>query len=271
MAINIKHFDSPEEYAEFLRTIPTQYNCREGSWCGASTDQGIKTLEQGDSSRLAKAQAIIDKLDLAHIFSNDVPVLEPCIAGFIPNVPAAIAGHPEAMFRRGFVESPSVSAPLAIYIEVSVSEGVSHDQLIARGVAVLAFALAMEQVRPVDVYAVALSGKGERPGIYGSVTKIASRPMDMSRAVWMLTDATYARQLHFTAGNYLSGCTTTGHVPWAYSFDSAYEGKVRKLLELQPDDVFMKGGYLFDTLMLNDPVAWVRAMIEKHSGGQNHD
>ncbi len=268
-----KTFDSPEEYADYLDKAGPQYSSTEysNSWAGCSREDAIKTLHVGDASLLHRAQAIIDKLDLAHIFSNDVPVLQPSIAGFIPNVPAAIAGQPEAMFRRGFVESPSILAPLTVYVDTTVSAGVSEKQLIERGIAVLAFVLAMETVRPVDLYCISLgTNPRNQEQITGSVTKIASRPMDISRAVWMLTSPGYSRRCRTECqyyqhkqkrdpGNWIFGIAPT---------DKSYEPTIRKLLELQPDDVFMKGGHLFDSLMLNDPVEWVRQMIAKHSGGQ---
>lgn len=270
MPIGFKRFDSPEEYAAYLKPLPEAPGLHDRYWAGGAKSIGVEKLISGDNSRLAQAQAIIDKLDLAHIFSNDVPVLEPTVAGFIPNVPAAIAGHPESMFRRGFVESPSILAPLTMYIETTVSAGVTQEQLIARGVAVLAFVLAMETIRPVDLYTVSLISHNSRLGVYGAVTKIASRPMDVGRAVWMLTDPNYARMLLFTSAGEQHGLDLDSG-PWCFNSnpqDDIYVSKMRETLALQPDDVFMKGGYLFDKLMLTDPVAWVSKMISEHSGKQ---
>lgn len=276
MSTTFKHFESPEEYAAYLRAIPSRFHHNGNySFSGETLEQGCTTLEQGDTSRLAEAQAILDKLDLAHLFSNNIPVLEPCVAGFIPNVPAAIAGHPQSMFQRGFIESPSILAPLTVYVETAVSAGVTQQQLIARGVATLAFVLAMELVRPVDLYAVSLWSHDHNNGIHGSIVKIASRPMDLGRAVWMLTAPTYARRLAFSAVNFGAGADASRlcSKPWIFDSDPTHKNylpKIRELLALQPEDVFMKGGYLFDKLMLTDPVAWVTKMIAEHSGKQ-HD
>jgi len=274
MNIKFKRFDSPEVYADYLKAIPAHYqNQDEQDWAGEGFNGAVNRLINGDTSRLAQAQAIIDKLDLAHIFSNDVPVLTPSIAGFIPNVPAAIAGHPEAMFRRGFVDSPSVLAPLTVYVECVASGGVTQDQLIARGVAVLAFVLAMEVIRPVDLYIALPHSHSRRPGVYCPVIKIQSRPMDLGRAVFMLTNPCFARRMFHTAINDLSGCgMKCGQGPWAWNSnptDPKYEQHVRDLLQMQPEDVFMKGGYLTDQLMLTNPIEWVKKMIEKHRGSQD--
>lgn len=277
MNTTFQRFDSPEDYATYLRAIPARFH-HDGQYAfsGETLEHGCNTLEQGDTSHLVAAQAIIDKLDLAHLFSNNIPVLEPTVAGFIPNVPAAIAGHPESMFRRGFIESPSIMAPLTVYVETAVSAGVTQQQLINRGVAILAFVLAMELVRPVDLYAVSLWSHDHNNGIHGSVVKIASRPMDLGRAVWMLTAPTYARRLAFSAVNFGAGADASRQCSKPWIFNSApthkdYLPKVRELLQLQPEDVFMKGGYLFDNLMLTNPVAWVTKMISEHSSRANNE
>lgn len=265
-------FDSPEAYADYLEQAGRQRSSDEysDSWAGCSREQAIKTLRTGDASLLERAQAIIDKLDLAQIFSNELPVLEPSLAGFAANVPAAIAGHPEAMFSRGFVESPSVMAPLTVYVETNTSAGVSESQLIARGVAVLAFVLVMETMRPIDIYCTSLNMVPGTEKVAGSVVRIASRPMDISRAVWMLTSAGYSRRCR-TEAQYFQHKQRKDPGYWLFRkqpTDVAYIKGYRGLLNLESDDVVISGGHLFDALMLNDPVAWVRKMIEQHSGKQ---
>jgi len=270
---NLKRFDSPEEYAAYVAAIPSYlHSDAPTSFAGQYVSEGCRTLREGDTSRLAQAQAIMAKLDVEYPFAMNVPVLEPCVAGFIPNVPAAISGHPEAMFRRGFVESPSVNSPLSVYVETTVSAGLSQEQLINRGVCILAFVLAMEMIRPVDLYIANHHSHSKKPGVYGYLVKIASRPMDMGRAVWMLTDPTMARRLFHTTINDLSGANRQcGVGPWSWNErpgSAEYQQKTREFFNLSPDDVFMYGGHLFDELMLNNPVAWVKQMIEKHNGTQ---
>lgn len=280
--MTIQTFDSPEEYAAFVRGMSKNwYPPGQIDWRGGTMDYAINALEHGDTSNFSAVQKIMDKIELADLFTDSIPVLEPTVAGFVPNVPAAIAGHPESMFRRGFIESPSILAPINIYVEISVSAGVTHTQLLQRGIAILAFVLAMERVRPIELYAVSLMS--DRTGTriaHGSIVKIASKPMDIGRAVWMLTAPAYLRQLGFATSHCLAQNNDCDG--WAISGDGpthhSYETKMRQYMQMQPDDVFMKGGYLFDNmkggylfdnLMLTDPVAWVTKMIAEHSGKQN--
>ena len=57
------------------------------------------------------------------------------ITGVLPNIPAYLAGHPQAMRRRTRIEFDS--APITIYADVFVSCAFKHEQIIKRGSAVL--------------------------------------------------------------------------------------------------------------------------------------
>lgn len=267
---NVKWFESPEAYAFWLSSIPSHLHSDSGwGFAGASVREGCDKLIQGDTSRLAQAQEIISKFDVSDIVSHHISILSPSVVGYIPNVPAIIAGQPETMLNRSFVESPNVQAPLTVYVETTVSSGVSQTELINRGVAILAFVLAMEVIRPVDLYIALPHSHSKKPGVYCPVIKIASRPMDLGRAVWMLTDPCFARRLFHTAINELSGAgRRCGVGPWCWGspFSSGYETKFRALLDMKPDDVLIKGGHIYDRLMLDNPIAWVQSMVDKHRG-----
>lgn len=270
---NVRHFDSPEAYADWLETIPRHLHSDSPvSFAGAWLSEGVKILRAGNTDRLEDARAIMDKLDVEGLISSSMPILQSSIAGMVPNIPNAISGHPEAMFSRGYIESPNLTTPLNVYVETTVSSGISQQELINRGVAILAFVLAMEVVRPVELYIALPHSHSRRPGVYCPVIKIASRPMDLGRAVWMLTDPCFARRLFHTAINELSECgmqCSVGPWCWGSPMTSNYETNFRELLDMQPEDVLLKGGYITDQIMLTDPVQWVKNMIAKHRGDVN--
>lgn len=264
-----KTFDSPEEYLDYLRMISDIHANQSEYWAGRNWNTSLNLLSNGETTHLQRAQEIIDKVDVSDLIANGVPVLGPCVAGFIPNIPAAISGHPESMFKRTLLDSPSVQSPLSVYVETTVSSGVSLDELLQRGIATLAFVLAMEVVRPVDLYVVSLvSHRNNMRGVYGAVTKVASRPMDITRAVYMLTDAAYARRfLHSSSQAQHTWSMDSG--PWCFDSNPSHERytkEIREFLEMQPEDVYLKGGHLHDKQMLSNPVQWVQDMITKHSG-----
>lgn len=265
---HVTRFDSPEAYGDWLEQIPQEYvNMFDSdSFYGHSYKEALSKLYSGDTSQLDAAKQVMDQLQIDDLVSELQSTLVPTIAGFIPNVPALVAGHPEGMFKRQYIESPNVVTPLTVYVDVIVSGGLTHTELIKRGVACLAFVLAMETIRPVDLYTVQCT-TGRSDKAYITTTKIASRPMDLGRAVWMLTNPSYARRLAFTGCSYLTGRFAGG---WAFGGPSNnyYEKGMRKALEMLPTDVFIKGGHLYDDLMLTNPVKWVRKMVEQHKTSQ---
>ncbi len=267
--IHINVFDSPEEYAEFHRAnVQDKYNNSYNiSWGGGLSSDNAQTLIDGDTRNLAKAEKILSKLEVSDILTDNVPMLETCIAGFAPNVPAYLAGQPEAMLDLVTSEQPNVNAPIRIFVETTVSSAVTHAQLMNRGVATLAFVMAMNTLRPVELYTVSVIESDNRQGTYGKVIKLASAPLDLARAVFMLTEPGFARALLFPDVSHLSGkLATIG--PWPFNSEPMqdnYTTIMRDVIGMNDNDIFLKGGYLFDNLMLSDPIAWVNKMVREHS------
>lgn len=266
----IQTFESPEEFADFAGTDPIVETMGSDPWGGASIASGVKSLKEGDTTNLDAARAILDQIDTSGLVSEFMPTLQVSVVGAFPSIPAYLAGSPEQMMHIDYEEMPSPTSPLNVYVETSVSEGVNLDQLLKRGVAVLAFVLAMEAIRPVNLYvACPMSPRGEKKYIVSCpIVKVASRPMDLGRAVFMLTSVTFARRMMFSAMYKIAGYKRyTGRIDWMNESGPTakdYELRFRKLVGMQPTDVFLKGGHLFDELMLRNPVQWVKNMIEKH-------
>jgi hypothetical protein len=264
----IRRFDSPEEYHSWLSTIPSHIAHRYAdSWSGGSFESNMDKLAHGDMSVVDEANAIIDQLKDAQVFTVGIPVMRSSVVGFIPNVPAAIIGHPKDMWRRDIEDNTNLNAPLTIYTEVVVSGGVEHEELMRRGVAVLAFVLAMQAIRPVELYTINMLGGGR--ACYGTVTKIETKPLDLARAAYMLTSTGYARALAFSSAYAMSNQVhgdCSGQWPWGSNPQNReYEPAMREMLGMQPEDIFLCGAFLYDKLALTDPVAWVKQMIEKHN------
>jgi hypothetical protein len=263
----VERFDAPEELHDYLKDVHNIWRRNQDSHWGASWEQCCNNLLQGDTTNLDAAMAIIDKMQDAQLFSEGMPVYAPSVVGAFPNVPAFMMGHPMDMFSKQMSQTDALNTPLTIYIETTVSGGVSVKDLRSRGVAALAFALAMNNIRPVEIYTV--SGglpSGGKTSIV--VTRIASAPMDIARAVFMLTDEAFARKITFAAMCNMSG-VDTGYISWpwnGYPTYDDYKAKMRDALEMQPQDVLISGGHLNDKLMQSDPIQWVRNMIDLHSG-----
>lgn len=264
---NVLRFESPEEYCAYLRDIPSQYKWLQydSDFAGCDFNQSLDYLTDGFDKHLEKAEKLIQEMSDAQIFTQNLPMIEHAMVGGFPNVPAALNGHPKSMFRRGVSENEGTTTPLCIYVETLVSGGVSQDQLVKRGIAILGFVLAMNMIRPVEVYTVTVAAP-DRRGAYGAITKIASKPLDLKRATYMLTDPSYYRRLAFSSMRERAKNDTTWIAwPWGKApTDDDYTTKMRALCQCEEQDIFIKGGYLLDEKMLKDPIGWVKDMIKTH-------
>lgn len=277
---------SPEEYVEFLEQAPNIENMygypkprgsRADSWAGDNWYDAIDKLRYGDDARAILAEKIFDQIIASDQITIGRSEIISSIVGPIPNVPALLAGQPETMLVRASTDNFSASAPVRIFIDVGVSGGVGVPELIKRGVAVLAFAMVMKQIRPIELYAIncylphgsGLRADGAKTAAI-NVVRIETSPLDLARAAWMLTDPGFCRRLAFNTSVYILNDiirSTPNHqcrIAWGFSSDptkDTYINKARKAIALEPQDIFIKGGYLYDQLMLDNPVEWVNKMI----------
>ena len=264
-------FYSPEEYLAYLSTLNGAYtNTYNSSFFGGSWDSALSTLKTGTTKYVPDAQAIVNKMADEQLFSVSVQTLERSVVGFMEDHIAVATGQPYEMYNLVNDTQESLLSPISIYIETLISAGLSHDQCVKRGVAVMALALALNNIRPVELYTVCISKPSGSRHNAGIVCQIPTKPLDLERAAFMLCDTAYARRLAFQA---MADHANMGHNscvdPWAFGGDpttKGYEENMRKALGLEPHDIFLHGGYSLDTLMLNDPVQWVKTMLAKHRG-----
>lgn len=269
---NFTVFDQPESYVEYLNRVPDYYswskNSRDTDFHGMPWDHALNTLTNGSDTYLDRSQALIDKMADQNVFASHQPQIEAGMVGFMANVPAALAGQPYDMWNIVNSEEQSITTPINVYVETLVSDGVSQDQLIQRGVCILAFVLAMNNIRPVELYTICIGKPGDVNTSGGIVCRVPSKPLDLQRACFMLCDPAYYRRLAFAA--MAEHCKSNNSwVQWPWQNEpttDTHEPMMRELLDMQPDDIFMPGGYLFDNLMKTDPIQWVKNKIQEHQG-----
>lgn len=270
-------FESIEAYADWLDKSPCKNNWEVGY---GNIKLLINNLRTGTLDYISQAEKIIDKMNDQQLFSVGQVMLLPSVVGFMPNVPAAICGHPESMFARQRTNLDGLNTPISIYIEPGISGGLTDTQVINRGIAVLAFVLAMNILRPIEVYMTETNGATVGgSGLYGfncvgAAVKIDTKPLDLARACWCFTNQAYVAPLGFIASTTIykewKG-DTVNHSAWSWCGrpqQAEYQQGLRDLYNMQSQDVFIPGGHLSDTLMLNNPVLWVQQMIEKHTKEQ---
>lgn len=292
MAINKYHTEidifrwhqSPEDYLAYL----SQDGVREchfhgiendnEDWGGPIWPKALEKLERGDATRTGMVNSLYDEITVDLTPTSGRNIIGPAIVGFVPNVPAYLAGQPETMLARQVIEDMSHLAPLRIFVETSVSCNLTATQLINRGVATLAFTMLMNTVRPIELYLLSSwstdEGYGDGyAGVACHVVRVETKPLDISRAAWMLTDPGYARRLSFSAAKHLMwpklikksrARRDTMPLAWGAAYGHQYVINMEQALKTEPQDLIIVGGYGGNDLMLNDPKAWVNQMIDKH-------
>lgn len=259
---------------DYLLGVPAHPTMRDIDYgfYGENWNSCLNSLIRGNTKNLAKAEKLIQEMQDANIFTENLPIMQHSMVGAVPNIPAAIIGHPKSMFMRKASEMENTSTPLTIYVETTVSAGVTTNELVNRGIACLAFVLAMSAIRPIELIAVSAGLPGGQTTIID--VKIPTNPIDLARATWMLTSNDYARRI-----NFVGFCDMSGHITyeprigWAWQStptSPTYQTNMRRILNMSDKDVLIAGGHLHDKLMLTDPITWVKDMIAKHNTTDDH-
>ncbi len=264
-----RHFDSTAEYAAWLEShsahqlesvdstgsFSSLYKLDKGKF-SHMIYKGINMLKYGDETGLDQAQAMIDK------FTEELTVpakqWSHSMAGSHPDVPAYLSGEPENMWNLTYV--PSDRSPLRVWVGLTGTWSVSDDQLLKRGIALAAFALALVNKRPVYITPYV---NGHNYGDHGrkqahSIVSwdISTSPVVLSQLMSNLSRPEISRYV---------GLPTTRlsdtRIPYEIPFASLRREHIEHILG--PDDLFVPPIQSSDPL-LNDPIKWVKEQLAKY-------
>ena len=124
----------------------------ETKWMAGTAEELVTDIKNGKPDWTSKAEKLFEG-----VLESFMPETmgELCsttgVAGFMPNVPAYIAGRPDSMFCH---EEDEGLGPIRIYISLICSAGIKRDEMLWRGLAIAAYAYAMQMIRPVELYGV---------------------------------------------------------------------------------------------------------------------
>jgi hypothetical protein len=230
-------------------------------WLGHYTaEKAMECARNGDASLVARSDEYLSALEIEAPTSQAWRTLDSVVGAF-PNVPAYLAGNPHNMRlrRRTNVDT----APLTIVVDIGSSAGVSQDQLLKRGAALLALVRVLSNLRPVELYATTMLGSDTEAHI--TIVKIDTTPLDLARAAFMLSHPAYGRGLMYQYFRKVH------HRP--YQTDWPYGGN-RNLSRLASRAHELFGAYLKTDKFLflagkhltsiPDPVEWLKEMISKY-------
>lgn len=233
------------------------------SWTGAASRQEAMTyVMRGASAAECKpAHDLIDKID-AGIHGRKRSEWNPSVCGAYPMVPDFLAGMPENMRARQMVEAEVT--PLRLYVDITVSSGLAFSELRKRGAACAALAMALTEVRPVELYAVAGNMVQPRSRMVLTCTLLDTKPANVPQIVAVIAQPQFFRSIIFSVYANVEKTNHVGSLPFGWGMQPCqrYMDEMRRALAMEPQDVFIPGGYLSEAgEMMRDPLAWVEKYL----------
>ena len=227
-----------------------------------STREACEYIRQGATPQeCERTQALLSKInDTVQHRQKMQTVAAP--SGSRVVVPDVLAGMPFPMRRRVSVSHDL--APVRIVVETLVSSGVTVRQLEKRGAALAALAMRLSETRPVELWA-SWGGRIRRHDAIGRV-KLDTNPLTLAEVVAVVTTPLFARNVVY-AQNLTQAGETYEYESWDWAWNrspdnEARDTRMREALRLEPQDIFIPGGYLSEAdQFASDPVAWVESYV----------
>ena len=225
----------------------------DATWAGESFDQSWKRCETGNTEMVATAQLLTTQLK-AQLPDSEMS-WETDVAGAYPCVPAFLTGEPDHMYRKNQVES--LRAPVRIFYDPASSGGIPREHLTNRGTAVLALLLKLMETRPVELWLCFDGNESQFVCI-----KVATTPVDLASAAWMLTSPGLDRNLRMT---FMSEYGY--HGGWAREIrvhgNTEDMTDVRKRLRAAQTDIVIPPSFALNEPIYRNPVDWINQKIEE--------
>lgn len=253
-------FDDPSDLAAG-NVMDKRYQCG-GAWHGGTLSQARAWAREGKPELVAASDALLAALEAqAESIITPASVLVHDVCGGVPDVPAYLAGHPLGMVRRKRVHTER--APVCVIVDTTISAGISHKTISARGAALLAFVRLLATRRAVELWAgtgTDSSYNGISRGAAYTFTRIDTAPLDLTRAAYMLCDTAATRLLGYgNAAGFDSG-------EWPYRGDTLnveqFVAVARGAFPHLTEFVAVPGLHIRDPLVTN-PVQWIIGQLER--------
>lgn len=230
----------------------------------ADYSECINRAENGYEKYVSEAETMLDKL--SSIENGDaLREWSPSVCGAYPIVPEFLAGHPLCM--RSLQASDKL-APVSLYACSTLSSAISVSDMLKRGTAILALAMKLQQTRPVELY-ITSEVHGATDGDYIQVIPIPSRPLSLAHACYALCSPGFTRHLTYTVARHddsFNGCWGVHYNELnAYSDATKYIKWITGVLELTPNDLYIKPAHWNDSL-IKTPLEWINEQLARYNG-----
>jgi len=216
-----------------------------------------KTLT-GDEARVGASEEFMAALESA-VVPTARPRWEDAPAGFVPNVPAFLAGHPASMRRR--VRRQHESAPLALIADLAASATINATDVAKRGAAILALVRILGTRRPLELHA-GSAVMHARGGACAVLARLDTTPLDVATAAHVLANPGWVRRLCYSLGERDYGFNGA----WGFRDRRFCIAKAEELLAMAfpYSQVLVIPAIGWDDESVKDPAKWVLRYVERY-------
>ena len=213
----------------------------------------MRLMHTGDETHVPKALALLDAIERILVEGATKLSWSPAPYGAYPCVPDYIAGFPENM--RTLTPS-AIANPANIYVSLSIPGFASTEQLIARGAAIMALVMVVQQTRPTNLYlmldANIESGRSNKIVI----APIDTNPLSVAHASYALCHKGFLRRVRLNA-------TLEKDVLGVFGVQDFQLETFRSVIGAGPNDLIIPRW----TDLTFDPIAWVNQQIDRFNQG----
>lgn len=217
-----------------------------------------RRLRQGYAEPVAEAERLMQDLELDLSSWRRSPTPRP--VGSAPRVGAYLAGDPNSMWGHDTTED--ALGPVRVYVGVGSSGGVSQDVWMQRGIACLALAMSLSQLRPTELVICESGSAGINHRDAFVTFNLGLSPLDVSRACAYLCHIGVGRVIAYPLEGHITGHTGVHAHPNAWP--RMAEGEMVKLHAARDgvQAVHVPSVFLTETqAIVQNPRAWVEKTL----------
>ena len=245
-------------YAEtYKRELRSKIKESGERWVGSTYEDFEKKVMTGDESLVEGSEEFLSKIEDQVPMSRGWRNVDD-VVGAVPNVPAFLAGHPQCMRRRE--RTMRDTAPLAIYMDLTSSAGISERDVQKRGVVLLALTRLLVEHRPVELWVGTSLGGNSRSGTVA--WRIDTAPLDLARAAFHISATVMSRGFGYGLCQHLQN--TGGSWPFG-SYDKHYQTAKDRLAVVFPgQEILYIPPIMLGDEMTKDPVGWIKRTMTSY-------
>jgi len=232
-------------------------------WLGEMSPQEcLQRSRKGDKRLVARSEAILAQLEDQIVRTKRWRNVDD-IVGAVPNVANFLAGVPQCMRRRARTENER--GPVSIFMDMTVSSGVSAEKMLARGITVLAFARLLVEHRAVELWAGVALGEGAWSSTVA--WKIETKPIDLARAAHLISAPAMTRLIGY--GLAISDRPSwNGNWPFGDHAAHCRSQRGRLVQAMGNEEILLIPPMHLSDELVNAPVQWIRREISKLTEGE---